>query len=98
MIYKKEGVYQMEILKKQTYEQYQLEWMIDHGYSLADLMNSMEEYYKQALEITGEDTRVGRTFMDLFNEWQNECGFDYCLWSCPDEAIDCGECIEDEEE
>ena len=35
----------MEISKKQTYEQYQLQWMIDHGFSLKDLMESMDRYF-----------------------------------------------------
>ena len=28
-----------------SYENYQLQWMMDHGYSLQDLMRSMDEYY-----------------------------------------------------
>lgn len=30
---------------KISYENYQLQWMMDHGYSLRDLMQSMDEYY-----------------------------------------------------
>lgn len=78
----------MEILKKQTYEQYQLQWMIDHGFSLKDLMESMDRYFMND----------GDSIQELFKDWKYNCGFGGMLYACKDEAIDCGECIEDEEE
>lgn len=72
---------------KISYENYQLQWMMDHGYSLRDLMQSMDEYYDDKyIDI------VGRTFDDLFTEWKNESGFNQKLWSCKEEAINAGEC------
>lgn len=59
--------------------------MMDHGYSLRDLMQSMDEYYD-------DKYIVGRTFDDLFTEWKNESGFNQELWSCKEEAINAGEC------
>lgn len=70
---------------KTSYENYQLKWMMDHGYSLRDLMQSMDEYYD-------DKYIVGRTFDDLFTEWKNESGFNQELWSCKEEAINAGEC------
>lgn len=70
---------------KISYENYQLKWMMDHGYSLRDLMQSMDEYYD-------DKYIVGRTFDDLFTEWKNENGFNQELWSCKEEAINAGEC------
>lgn len=70
---------------KISYENYQLKWMMDHGYSLRDLMQSMDEYYD-------DKYIVGRTFDDLFTEWKNESGFNQELWSCKEEAINAGEC------
>lgn len=70
---------------KTSYENYQLKWMMDHGYSLEDLMQSMDEYYD-------DKYIVGRTFDDLFTEWKNENGFNQELWSCKEEAINAGEC------
>lgn len=70
---------------KTSYENYQLKWMMDHGYSLGDLMQSMDEYYD-------DKYIVGRTFDDLFTEWKNESGFNQELWSCKEEAINAGEC------
>lgn len=78
----------MEISKKQTYEQYQLQWMIDHGFSLKDLMESMDRYFMND----------GDSIQELFEDWECDCGFGGILYACKDEAIDCGECIEDEEE
>ena len=62
-----------------SYENYQLQWMMDHGYSLQDLMRSMDEYY------AGKDIS-NREIEDLFNEWQDEYGFHYELWACDGEA------------
>lgn len=70
-----------------SYENYQLQWMMDHGYSLIDLMRSMEEYFAE------EDTS-NRSFEDLFNEWQDEYGFHHELWACKEEAMDAGECMD----
>lgn len=69
-----------------SYENYQLQWMMDHGYSLQDLMRSMEEYFAEG-DISGV-----KTCEDLFNKWQNEYGFHHELWACKEEAIDAGEC------
>lgn len=61
--------------------------MMDHGYSLRDLMQSMDEYYDDKYIYI-----IGKTFDDLFTEWKNESGFNQELWSCKEEAINAGEC------
>lgn len=71
---------------KTSYKNYQLQWMIDHGYSLRDLMQSMDEYYDDKYDT------IGRSFDNLFTEWQNESGFNHELWSCKEEAINAEEC------
>lgn len=35
------------------YEKYQLEWMIDHGYSLNDLLNKLAEIMNNELTVQG---------------------------------------------
>lgn len=70
---------------KTSYENYQLQWMMNHGYSLRDLMQSMDEYYDDKYII-------GRSFDNLFTEWQNESGFNQELWGSKEEAINAGEC------
>ena len=72
---------------KISYENYQLQWMMDHGYSLRDLMQPMDEYYDDKYIYI-----IGKTFDDLFTEWKNESGFNQELWSCKEEAINAGEC------
>ena len=63
--------------------------MMDHGYSLRDLMQSMDEYYDDKYIYI---YIIGKTFDDLFTEWKNESGFNQELWSCKEEAINAGEC------
>ena len=73
-----------ELLKK--YHNYQLQWMMEHGYSLKDLMDSMEEY-----------TLSGECFQNLkpescltsqiFWEWECNCGFDGEIWVCFEEWL-----------
>lgn len=63
------------------YQRYQLQWMIDHGYSLQDLMNGLDE--------TQCDEPVSTTITELFNEWKLDRGFGSELWACEDEWKDC---------
>ena len=44
------------------YQEYQLQWMIDQGYSLADLISGLNEFAK--------DAEPGTTIQELFNEWE----------------------------
>ena len=59
------------------YQEYQLQWMIDQGYSLADLINGLNELAK--------DAEPGTTVQELFNEWELDSGFNGSLWVCEDE-------------
>lgn len=34
--------------KQKAYESFKLQWMIDHGYTLEDLMNAMEDLKREA--------------------------------------------------
>lgn len=47
------------------YERYQLEWMIDHGHSLDELMAELT-YYQNDLEAT---KGVNLTVSDVFDAW-----------------------------
>lgn len=55
------------------YERYQLEWMIAHGYSLKDLVDSLGEYT--------ENSDLGIEF----GNWVADMGFNGDLWVCKDE-------------
>lgn len=53
------------------YERYQLEWMIDHGHSLDELMENLT-YYQNELEST---RGVNLTVSDVFDAWTSDRGF-----------------------
>lgn len=67
------------------YEKYQLEWMIEHGYSLEDLMDKIAEIINEELTI-GVNAHV---FIDeAFDILENEQGFNGEIWACEDEWKD----------
>ena len=53
------------------YERYQLEWMIEHGHSLDELMVELT-YYQNDLEAT---RGVNLTVSDVFDAWTSDRGF-----------------------
>lgn len=53
------------------YERYQLEWMIEHGHSLDELMAELT-YYQNDLEAT---RGVNLTVSDVFDAWTSDRGF-----------------------
>lgn len=53
------------------YERYQLEWMIEHGHSLKELMEELT-LYQNELELT---PGVNLTVHEVFNEWVDDHGF-----------------------
>jgi len=69
-----------------NYEKYQLQWMIDHGYSLRDLMNVLTEMQYEDPEDTYYTSMPVR---DLFNEWEAGVGFGSEIWACKPEWEDC---------
>lgn len=68
------------------YQQYQLQWMIDHGYGLDDLMRELS-----AIQCSDtEDVGVRSTpIMELFREWEADYGFGSEIWACEEEWKDC---------
>ena len=80
------------------YERFRLQWMMDHGYSLGDLM--------EQLDVQMEEAEPGFTIASLFTQWERERGFQGELWPCYAEYLMCdaeeisgceGECCMDEE-
>ena len=53
------------------YERYQLEWMIDHGHSLGELMTELTNLQNE-LEMT---PGVNLTVADVFVTWDEDHGF-----------------------
>lgn len=66
--------------KQKAYERFKLQWMIDHGYTLEDLMNAMEDLKREAPFV---DLRM------IFDHCQFDCGFGSEIWPCYDEWIEC---------
>lgn len=59
---------------KSMYEKYKLQWMLSHGYTLADLISGMQG---QLLDIDPESTLLLNM---LFDQWQNGRGFNGEIW------------------
>lgn len=56
-------------------------WMLDHGFTLSDLMNELENRRTEAEQDI--DLR------SLFADWEFDCGFGSQIWPCYDEFLDC---------
>lgn len=63
------------------YEKFQLQWMIDHGHSLRELMDEL-----QSLQYNDPDDsdRISTPITELFGEWEADRGFGSEIW--PSEA------------
>lgn len=64
-----------------AYEQFKLQWMIDHGYTLSDLMECMEIMIHED-RLDGNQTKLP----ELFARWEFGVGFgDFEIWPCFEE-------------
>lgn len=63
-----------------AYEKYKLKWMMDHDYSLEDLMRGLAEM--QA------DSEPGTPIDELLHVWEKDRGFGGSIWVCPEEFQD----------
>lgn len=61
-----------------NYEHYQLQWMIDHGYSLKDLMDGLSEQIGYGFDMN-----------ECFSDWCEYRGFRGGIWACEEEWKDC---------
>ena len=58
------------------YERYKLSWMLDHGYTLKDLIDQLEELRQE--NIDGD-------LQSIFDEWEFGYGFGSEIWAGFDE-------------
>lgn len=66
------------------YEKFKLQWMIDHGFTLTDLMECMDIMLQEDLD--GSDARTALT--SLFSDWEFSVGFvGGQIWPCFEEFI-----------
>ena len=86
------------------YQKYQLQWMINHGYSLDDLI---QELANMQYDDPEDSDRISTPISELYDEWIMDVGFGSEIWVCEDEwkqceAVDkyacphCGRKIDDE--
>lgn len=62
------------------YQKFQLQWMIDHSYSLDDLIDGLKKC---------QDMNPEESIKNSFFTWQNEIGFSGSIWPCESEWNDC---------
>ena len=68
---------------KKAFERFKLQWMLDHGYTLADLIECMEVMIHED-EQDGLRTKLS----ELFDRWEFGVGFvDGSVWPCYDEYM-----------
>lgn len=59
------------------YEQYKLEWMLEHGYTLKHLIKELQMCIDEQLDVAQKDDRgVLCIYLEgIFKEWELERGF-----------------------
>lgn len=66
---------------RNEYHKYQLRWMADHGYSIQDLIDELDELQ--------EDCDSHDCISDIFEMWEKDYGFGSEIWSCQSEWESC---------
>ena len=69
---------------KQTYEIFRLQWMINHGYSVLDLLKNLEAMIEEDQNESG----VRTSLESLFQDWEFGIGFDGSIWPCYEEFLE----------
>lgn len=64
------------------YQEYQLRWMLDHGYSLQDVIQGLTELQFDDPE---DSDQISTPVSELFDEWEQDIGFGSEIWACEDE-------------
>lgn len=65
------------------YADYKTNWMVEHGYTIDDLIKELDDYREE----TEEDSEYN-SIQDVMNEWELESGFGGEIWPCYDEWFD----------
>ena len=69
---------------KQAYEIFRLQWMIEHGYSVLDLLKNLDAMIKEDQNESG----VRTSLQSLFQDWEFGIGFDGAIWPCYQEFLE----------
>lgn len=73
------------------YEKFQLQWMIDHGHSLRELM---EELQSLQYDDPEDSDQISTPITELFERWEQDRGFGSEIWPCEAEYEGCEVSIE----
>lgn len=65
-----------------NYEQYKLQWLINHNYSLTNLIQKLENYINQ----DSPDIKINLS--KAFKEWEFNTGFNSEIYACEKEYYD----------
>ena len=78
---------EQDLKEQSNYQNYQLQWMIDHNYSLNDLIDSLNEYINENSEeyITTIENKPHINLYNVFKDWEYDSGFNQDLYVCEDE-------------
>lgn len=68
-------------MPEKKYEQFKLQWMIDHGYTLKDLIHE--------LETMRQESDPDMSLESIFNDWEFGYGFGSEIWPCFGEYMEC---------
>lgn len=68
------------------YEKFRLQWMLDHGHSLRELM---EELQSLQYDDPEDSDRISTPIQELFQEWEQDRGFGSEIWPCEAEWAEC---------
>ena len=66
---------------EKKYEQFKLKWMLEHGHTLKELIDELEELR--------EESDTDETLQDIFDEWEFGYGFGSEIWPCYEEYLEC---------
>lgn len=64
------------------YEAYQLRWMLEHGHSLANLIDELTGY--QFADPEDSDA-ISDPISETFDGWERDVGFEGEIWACEEE-------------
>ena len=76
--------------EKKLYERYKLIWMLDHGITLREAFRDWSMY----LSWNRRDADI-KTPEEVFENWENDCGFSGSLYPCFDEYLETEYQLED---
>lgn len=66
---------------RKAYEQFRLQWMLDHGHTLSELIDELQKLRDEG------DTDM--TLQAVFKDWEFGYGFGSEIWPCYEEFLDC---------